>query len=338
MHTTIFLRIATWLSLFIQMQLFISLICLPMLILWGLPLSLASPLGNLIFSPLLTVFLLLSCVLFFTELIGLPNGLFVTLLNKTTDLWLYLMSFAQKKWLIGFAQPSFLVLLLIPLLALACIHNKYFNTRIKSIGALVLLFATTCCYLEYSGTTTDIAHIMCNKGHVTFIKHNNNTVLIDPGVIGQRLSAPSWIEFTLLPEIIKQYGCTHFDYVITLQPSKLTFDALTTLCQKSIVKNLYIPYWQGTTTKSMWRSFFQLKEIVEKNNVKLVRLYNKNKTLFLSQNNTIVITPEEKKITVKDITYAGFNVTSCVDNQRFTLYSQKLKNKKGVISNEPKSR
>ena len=59
---------------FLQVQLFLSLASLPILVAWGIPFSLATVAGNFLFSPFLTLFLLLSSLIFFTELIFIPNA------------------------------------------------------------------------------------------------------------------------------------------------------------------------------------------------------------------------------------------------------------------------
>ena len=66
-------RVNYWLMRTIYVQLYLSLMSSPILIYWGLPVSLASPLGNILFNPLLVVFLFFSSLLFFTELLHIPN-------------------------------------------------------------------------------------------------------------------------------------------------------------------------------------------------------------------------------------------------------------------------
>lgn len=83
-------KIGPWIGKFLYLQLFISLIAFPLLLCWGLPISLLSPVGNLIFGPFLTVFLFLSSMLFFTELLYLPNGWIASVLDTFTQSWLSL--------------------------------------------------------------------------------------------------------------------------------------------------------------------------------------------------------------------------------------------------------
>ncbi len=109
------LRLAYYLTHYIQIQLFITLMSLPVLMWWGLPFSLMSFVGNLIFSPIIVAFLTLSSLIFMTELASIPNYYLVWSLEKVTTVMTTLLSYGSKNWLVAFpklnsvfliAQPS----------------------------------------------------------------------------------------------------------------------------------------------------------------------------------------------------------------------------------------
>ena len=75
----------------IQLQLYLTLISGPILVYWGLPVSVASPLGNILFHPLLTAFLFLSSLIFFCQILHIPHGIFVYALQKTSHSFHYLL-------------------------------------------------------------------------------------------------------------------------------------------------------------------------------------------------------------------------------------------------------
>ena len=114
----------------LQLQLFLTLTAFPILLAWGLPLSWMSLISTPLFSPLFTLFLLLSSLIFFTELLFLPNALFIYGLEKVAQFWLWILHFENGSWLIGFTKPSFLLLLLCPLSTLFIMHHK----KIKSVS------------------------------------------------------------------------------------------------------------------------------------------------------------------------------------------------------------
>lgn len=312
---------------FIQVQLFISLISIPILISWGIPVSLLTPLGNIIFTPILILFIVGSCLLFFSELLHIPNVWLVHALDQLTQTWLYLIKFSTKNWLVGFALPAWpLLLLLVPTGAFAILHYRK-NIKIhRSIASFMLLLMAMVLYLKLTSVPkTLVDSISCNNGHVTLIKKNNMTVLVDPGVIGQRLSMPSWIDYSLRPEIIKRTGALAIDCLIVLQPGKLTFEAIELICEKFRVKYVYLISWQGRFSPYEWRSFMHMKEALAKNNIELKRIGHQEKILLLPENYIIRIKPSENLIKKKDISFRDVQVTCQIDNHFVTIYSAKHK-------------
>ena len=65
----------------IMVHLAVTLVSLPILIMWGLPFSLAASIGNIAFTPLLACFLAISSLIFFTELLFIPNAMLISLLS-----------------------------------------------------------------------------------------------------------------------------------------------------------------------------------------------------------------------------------------------------------------
>ena len=109
---------------FIQAHLMVTIISFPILIGWGMPISKVSIIGNLIFSPFLTIFLIISSLTFFTELLCIPNGFLISQLNQLTSFWEKGLHFGQKKWLCCFAKPSFIILISIPIITFIIISYK----------------------------------------------------------------------------------------------------------------------------------------------------------------------------------------------------------------------
>jgi beta-lactamase superfamily II metal-dependent hydrolase len=260
---------------FTHLQLFITLISIPILLSWGMPISLLTFAGNFFFSPLLTAFLLLSSLIFFCELMRIPNGILIWMLEHITHWWLLLMQWAGHSVLLPFALPSVLILILIFIVTLLILHHKKIKTPFIAIICYSILLAATCLYLtmpKYSNNK--IINIDCNKGTVHILKFKKQLIVIDPGVIGRRLSASSWCEYTLMPALTKQCGCNTIDHLIILQPNRIIFEALLTLLEKISIKNIYIPLWQGHMPSFWARSFMKLKQACQKNNCALIRMAN----------------------------------------------------------------
>lgn len=316
-------KISHWIGKFLYLQLFISLIAFPILLCWGLPLSLLSPIGNLIFGPALTVFLFLSSLLFFTELLYIPNGWIAYMLDAFTHKWLSIMKISPHPWIFGFTKPSIPVLIAIPLCAVLIVHYKKFTSVWYHIVCLSALLVSSSLYIKTAHTKThEYETLACNKGEISIIHDTNKVILIDPGVIGQRISAASWMEFTLIPHLISSSGVTTIDDLILLQPGAMLFQAIKTLLTKIKVKKIYLVYWKGSLAKHEWRSFFQMREEAQKQGIPIERITYKKIQIPLDQG-IITIEPLKSSITSKKINYPAIKVNGNINQTLFTIASQK---------------
>ena len=80
--------------------------------------------------------------------------------------------------------------------------------------------------------------IVCSKQRLSLINHNGKLHLIDQGALGERRNPTSWISYTLLPEITKQFGFTQIDHLIYYDNKKTTQKAIDALCGEIIVKKI----------------------------------------------------------------------------------------------------
>jgi hypothetical protein len=305
----------------IQLQLFISFISLPFLISWGLPISVLTPISTLIFGPFLTCFLLISSLIFFLELLYLPNTLLIWCLEQITTIWLSCLNFEQRTWLIGFQKPPTVVLLIIPCIALAIMHSKKIIHMTTRTGLLGLLLISTCAALKIFPYPKNkaITTISCNKGHITLIK-NNSLTIIDPAFIAYRPNYESFISYTLVPEIIQKTGSMQIDHLIICKFNKRILDAIEFLATKMIIKNLYIPVWKGKIPPFAWRSYVRLKKTIHANNGTIRSISYRKK---LDNNNPsceIFIEPSStKNICYYDATYKPLCIKGIINHETFSL-------------------
>lgn len=314
----IFGKIFSWLMNFIYIQLLVTLISLPILVWWGIPISLLSPIGNLIFTPLLTIFLFLASLIFFLELFYIPNQWLIYLLEIVTRFWNYLITFGSNGSLIGFAKPPLWFFILVILCVITIIHSKKLASRGKSSIALALLLTATCIFLKLHGKqTTILESIPCKKGVLTFIKDQNTTALIDPGFISSQSSGPSWTEYTLIPDLIKKYGINTIDHVIILKPGIRTFEALESLVRTTCIKNCYCPFWQGNDP-ALNRSFVSLKKTALNNKTQLHRFDTHQKNITLDTI-TLELKPHDKKCEYRSVTFSSHVVTGFFANKKIHI-------------------
>lgn len=321
-------RVKNGLLRFLQLQLYLNLCSLPILIAWGLPISLLTPLGNYIFNPFLVIFLLCSSVIFFFELLVIPNGWLIWCLEKIGALWIGVMP-AASSWLTGCIQLPWIILLVIPVLATCILFHKRTRSYGRSIGCFLAMLCAIYGYSFYTTrTTTLVMHADCGKkGAVTVIHDRGQLVVIDPGVIGGRSSAGSWLSYTLAPQVIKATGNARIDYLILLQPSSVLFDALAQLYAFMDVRHIYfVPWTDPIITK---RAFAKLFANIDKSRV--VCLREKTYRIPLSNGRFLLIEPLGDVGENKEGQFPLFGVRGFVDKQEVAIYPVKMKKRSKVL-------
>ncbi len=322
-------RIQQWFIRYMHLQLFITFIVLPFLIGWGLPISILSPISTLIFSPFLLLFLFLSSVIFFLELLWLPNSWLIRFLEYVSNCLFAILDWEQTSWLKGFIKPAPLLLLLIPLSALVTIHYKYTHHPTRNIISLSSLFIIVYIGLNYMHAPIQPIHtIPCRNKEITLICHNNQIILIDPGTLASHASAQSWLSYTLVPYLIESTGKLIVDHVIILQPSARVFEALALLCTKIEIKKLYLPWWQNRLPKNAWHHFFVFQKIAKETGCKLIRLDKKKITIRLTETDFIHLNPQINHLRYTTVTYPAIHVEGIIDKQPFHLYPNQANKKK----------
>lgn len=296
---------------FLQLQLFLTLISLPIVLFWGLPLSLVSPLGNCIFAPFLTLFLLLSSIIFFCELVYIPNTLFIALLDYLSACWSWMISWAQHGWLLRCAQPPLIVAVCVPLGTFLIMHyKKYSKVTSSTFILLAYTFINIAC-LYTIVPSKGIMTIPCFQKELTLINTQSSHILIDTGALTHRISTSQWVTYTLVPQLIR-YGIKELEVVITLKPSATAFKALTELVVKIPVKRLYVPYWKGSLSSKGWKAWENLLRVTHHYGTSLIAL--KEHCLLFSVNSAILsLIPEKHKTRKNKLSYRSITMAGLID-------------------------
>ncbi len=175
--------------------------------LWGLPISLGSPFGNMFFTPILIIFLFLSSLIFFFELLSIPNYLLIILLDKITIVWNYLLSFGSGKWMVTFPLKSYLPLILLPLITIIGLQHKKLNnikSHIVFFSVILLIFGI---YFKISSSQTDrIENVELAGKKLEIQIFDNKIYLKDVNAFSRTKNPESWIEYTFIPYLIRNYG------------------------------------------------------------------------------------------------------------------------------------
>lgn len=267
----------------LQTQLIITIVAMPILVAWGLGTSLATFIGNIIFTPLLGVFLMLSSMLFFTELLGIPNEMLVSLLEQLTITWDSILSYGQPSWLFTCAHPGTFPLFVSTLIALWCIQHRALTSPTKKIICMTVIVVTMGSSLwlfsKYRQHTMRNSSITFKREGKTNNKHDGLTCaifdghrcIVDHGYFARKKSADHSILFELKPYLITTIGAADIDTLIITKPSLASFQAATALCCYCGVKHLFIAYTKAPVSNHAWKVFYDLARFAQTHKITLQR-------------------------------------------------------------------
>lgn len=293
----------------LELQLFLTIIAMLIVFRWGLAYSCMSIVGNIIFAPFLTVFLVLSALLFFTELVHVPNAAIAWCLSYWSALWHHLLNYSSRAWMIGCTQPPPWLCLLIVLCTVSIMHYR----KSTSTQRLVALSAMLCVIVVSSWMTRPaqaLFTVACGKETVTVIRHNNQTTVIDTGALVHNTNPTTWCTYTLQNRLNTLLGTATIDRLILLRPSKRVFDAANTLCHLNAVRALYCTAWHGALPDEGINTSYQaLLHHTAQNNTPYT-LITTVASIALGQDMHLVLQPQRHVFKRGRVRYPAMTITS----------------------------
>lgn len=270
-------RLKNYLLAMLQVQLVLTLTSLPILIHWGLPLSYMTFVGNILFTPVLMVFIFTSSLLFFTEICNIPNQLVVNILETITSFWQFLLTKGNISWLYGFVHPGILPLLALGLTSaviLITVFKAPLHQRIITYSlTLTIIVGSLLCYQKFIYQPQGFHTTKCS---ISYDKKTGVT-FIDKGFFASKKSPDKAVYFDLRPFIIKRYGSIQFDKLILTKPGIRAFQGALTCCKLFAIRSVRVAYFKHKLSKKGWALFFALKNYAAQHNIRFEREYHHKK-------------------------------------------------------------
>ncbi|MBS1988217.1 hypothetical protein JST56_04450 [Candidatus Dependentiae bacterium] len=261
-----------WLLYFAYTQVVVTLVALPVLVSWGLGMSTMTFVGNLIFTPLLSCFLLTSSLIFFSELLCIPNDYLIICLEHITTWWYWLLSLGKSSWIIYFAKPPTWTLFIIPCAALFIIRTNSISSLPKrlawSSGLLVLALGAFHCFTLHAKRTPKTLKLF---GKLIIQNSGTQITVTDCGYLNRRKSVDKFIEYELKPALITTFGTPTIDQIVLKKPGSGSFATAASLCASKLVKSIVLPYFEPLTSKAAWAEFFKMRTAAQKHEVTITR-------------------------------------------------------------------
>lgn len=193
-----------WLVGGIKVQFLMSALSLPVLIAWGLPLSIMSLVGNLLSTPFLMGILMMSSLMFLTEMLHIPNALLYWAVEHLTIIWHFLLGLSSDDWLVGFGAPPrgiSLILCAATSWGLWYVTNRFKLSIIwtSAVAMLICFGISFICQYQFAHT---LEHFSC-------IKRNGQRLVIDDGFFVYKTSYKSPTRYKIKPLLYKTFGSNH---------------------------------------------------------------------------------------------------------------------------------
>lgn len=240
---------------FLELQLVISLMSLPILIAWGIPVSIMSLVANFIFTPLLILFLWVSSLATICIITKIPCTFFEIILNKLTEFWLYLLSFSKPSWLIGFPIKMIFVSIII------FIAVVIWYVLVRPSQKKTVLFLTACwlfliCIQFLAARRVNLQQIADLP--LWIFKIADKTYLIDNGALCTRKNMYTNLDYTILPQLVYHTGLTKIDTIIFHKPSTQMVK-IAQQCSKQFNCKNFIVTQQAQSYQKMYDYFKDTK-------------------------------------------------------------------------------
>lgn len=319
----------------IERQLIITIATLPLLAYWGLPISSLTIAGNIIFAPMLSILLLGSSILFFTELFAIPNIYLAHAVQHCIGWYLHALSYGNSAYVASVQSPTIPTICACWLMLIALIHNKMVARSPYKIILYSAFGISLVWYLQRPAEKQLDYYTIAHDAHsVTIIRTPKNIVLIDDGSLGTRATSAQFIEYTLLPELRKKEGTDHINHWISLRYTCWTFDALITACTCAKIEHMYLPAWRAKLPSFTFRRYCALRSLSRTKNISLHIIGTKRCSITTDQYQCI-IEPDEQSLTYHDAQIQAMHVTIDTSAAQKVIYPDTVRKMGQLRLSEP---
>ena len=228
-------------------QALLMLVATPFLIAWGVPIAILSPVGNLIFTPWLLLFLALALLVTGCELLAIPNQGLIAFLETVTTYGLKLMSWGSPDWLVGFPLSSLWGFSFLALATVACISllpRPYIPKTLAGLSFLAALYGAYV-YLTPPSQTESWQFTLKPKYALEIQYQNGQLILIDKQRCLAQLADPvQWCEQQLQPALYQRYGTVKNQRLVLVNPTSRIQQLIPALQQRLKLQAVQVvPKW-----------------------------------------------------------------------------------------------
>ena len=225
--------------LLIYSQLVVLTFSLPILVAWGTPISKVVILSNIFFIPIFTLFIILCSLMFFTELLSIPNGIIALNINTFVYHLDKLLNFGYKTWLIAFPSPGTTIVISMIFSTVFIMYKTKKCTLLRKTLFMAMLLTGYIVFLysfPFFKKNTFINEPLYSIEQVS----PYNIVFTDYGFFDRKYNIEKAVIFQLLPNIYKNFGKATIKEFYVQRPNRKTEQGVDILRKYVKVEKIFI--------------------------------------------------------------------------------------------------
>lgn len=251
----------------IQLQLSIFFLSLPLIVIWKLPISIASLIGNLFFTPFVIGFVLISTMIFFTEITCMPNEWLIFLLEQLNTFWHYTLQWGSKEWLVGIPLYYYPWICGMSICAVYIIMHKKWGNLLESTFLLLIMYLFFCAAGYCFKSENIYTYLKKGDAYLAISVYEGKVHVYDNGFLCKLRSPESWVEFTLVPLLLSHTGHVIIDEMHVMQYFQKNVEMVDILLDYCLVKRIHLPQVREILEYDQWKAWKKLYEKMENNSV-----------------------------------------------------------------------
>jgi hypothetical protein len=203
---------------YLKIQCALMTISLPILAYSSLAISAMTLVGNFIFAPLFSAFLILCSIIFFCKCFVLPSTPFITLLEYVSRAISYLLNLGSKKWLLATPAPHGITVLACIGISLYVLSHRCLKTPLRSISASLLL-SSLMCILFYAAPPRHENPLLHKLTALSISGPPDALVIEDKGEFARHANIDNFITYDLCGALREEHGIITINTLRLLRPN-----------------------------------------------------------------------------------------------------------------------
>lgn len=210
----------------LYLQIILAFVTTPILIGWGLPISIVGLVSNLIFTPFLCGFLFLASIVFITQLLYIPNDLLLYPIEWCSSLWIRLLSINSPSWLVGCTSPHPILLGAMVSAGIGCFMlTKKWRTELRIACAAIVFGSCIASYCLLAPASQNFT-IHYQSYPVTITTHKQGITVLVPHLRTRPRRFIHWVNTQLSSMLYKKIGSNRLWQLIITNPAPTLIKSL----------------------------------------------------------------------------------------------------------------